>query len=96
MNKKDPSSQFNWQELVVFLCKLFDQLQALLEKLFERGRTFARDFLERRKTEGPKHWHMTKKALLVLSHWHKSFDEWQESVQRVYTSVGEEIKRISK
>ena len=96
MDKKDPSSEFNRQELADFLHKFFDKLQAILERLFEQGRTFVQDFLERRKAEGPKHQHkrrMARKVVAVLSHWHKLFEGMQVSPEQIYSQIQQAIER---
>jgi len=96
MDKKDPSSPFNRQELSDFLRKLFDKLQTFLEKLFERSRTFVQNYMERRKAEGPKHRHkriMARKVVAVLSHWHKLFEGMQASPQQIYSQMEQAIER---
>jgi hypothetical protein len=94
--KKDSPFPSDREELADFLRELFSKARTILGNLFRQGQAFLGDFLEQRKEEGFQHWRKggrARKALLVLSHWHKGFDDWQESVQRVYTSVEEEIKR---
>jgi len=96
MDKKDTSSQFDWQELTNFLGKLFDKIQSLLEKLFEQSRTFVRGFQQRRTTEDPKHQHkriMARKVTAVLSHWHKLFEGMQASPQQIYSQMEEAINK---
>ncbi|RKY25060.1 MAG: hypothetical protein DRP62_02215 [Planctomycetota bacterium] len=96
MDKKDPSSQFNRQELTDFLHEFFDKLQAILERLFEQGRALVQGFQQQRTAEGPKHRHkriMNKKVTAVLSHWHKLFEGMQASPQRIYSQIEQAIER---
>jgi len=107
MEKKEHSPQFDRQELAnslrkifdqlkILLGKLFDKLQALLKKLFARSRTLVRNYMERRKVEGPKYRHkriMDRKVVAVLSHWHKLFEGFQESPQRIYSLLEEAIDK---
>jgi len=100
MDKKDPSSQFDWQEIAALLRKFsrkaFDRLQVILKRLFERCRTFVQDYMERRKAESPKHRHkriMTRKIVAVLSHWHKLFEGMQASPQQIYSQIEEAINK---
>jgi len=96
MEKKDPSSPFNRQEINDFLRKLFDKLQSILERLFERSRALVRGFQQRRTTEDPKHQHkriINRKITAVLSHWHKLFEGFQASPQQIYSQIEQAIDK---
>jgi len=100
MDKKDPSSQFDWQEIAALLRKFsrkaFDRLQVILKRLFEQCRAFVQDYMERKKAEGPKHRHkriMARKIVAVLSHWHKLFEGFQASPEQIYSQMEQAIER---
>jgi hypothetical protein len=96
MEKKGSSLPPKQQELADFLRNLFKGARTFFGNLFGQCRTLIQDFQKWRQGKNLPHLPMSgraKKALLVLSHWYKGFDDWQESVQRVYTAVEEEITR---
>jgi len=55
-----------------------------------------REQMEQRKVEGPNHRHkrwIARRVVAVLSHWHRLFEGFQESPQRIYGLLEEAINK---
>jgi len=96
MTKKNSPLPSGREELADFLRELFGKTRSLLANFFERSRTSVRDYMEQKKVEGPNHRHkrwIARRVVAVLSHWHRLFEGFQDSPQRIYNLLEEAINK---